>query len=489
VSVKRHKELPVRNVRCRELSRAAPMGKMSRSPVRDKFSAGGERGEPVHYERISNYPGSSPQFAIWLLVTCILLIPSSLAIHLSGEGFKFTPGRAAIALLFVPALVKFMRRGPRLLAADFLMFSASAWMIGSRVQEEGLNASAIAEVVELFGGYVVARGYFFDSRALHGFIQRFKAVLVVIVILASLDLLARMNVATAITSSLFHTPYFAPQYRYGLVRAQSTIEDAELYGTLCCVAGSLFLYVENNALRRIYWVGFSFFGCGLALSSGPLLAFVLMVAAFVYDRFLARFSWRWRVCAVGLSGAVLILYLSAAHPTSWLISHLTLDPSTGYFRVYAFDYAFDQISVKPVTGWGFDRTGGDDFEVGVSIDNVWLVVALRFGIPASILLLLTNICTFFPLPERSKKDKSRHFIKEAGTAFTSSIMCFVFIGLTVHYWNALWMLWAIFLGIRASLKEGQLSMARQSSLTPRYRPAPSPTENSAVKTGAIPSSS
>src|SRR5262249_10794270 len=83
---------------------------------------------------------------------------------------------------------------------------------------------------------------------------------------------------------------------------------------------------------------------------------------------------------------------------------------------------------------------------------VWLVSALRFGLPMMYLLLLTNISTFYP-----KGTKGDPYINNVGKSFTFAIVCLMVIGLTVHYWNAIWMLWAVCLGVRASIKESQVS--------------------------------
>jgi O-antigen ligase len=435
------------------MASASSPRKASHSSVRSDLAVR-FRGNAGRSERSSPFPA-------WLLLTGILLIPSSLAVHLSGEEAKFTPGRFAIILLLVPAFSKLLREGRHLVLSDFFVFLTSAWMIGSRLQEDGLSGSAVAEVIELFGGYIVARAFFFGRPALQQFMRVFKILTVTLILLACLEPLAGRNVVTAITSMLFHTPEFYPQFRYGIVRAQSTLEDAEHFGTFCCVAGSLFLYSEPTEVRRLLWVGVCFFGCLLAISSGPLLAFALVVATFIYDRIFKQFSWRWKAYVMAIAGLTALPYVFAEHPTAWLIEHLTLDPSTGYFRLYVFDYAFDQIAQNPLFGLGFGQVGSDEFLGRTTIDSVWLVIALRFGIPAIAFLLLTNIGTFLLPAQRFKGKAIDPYINTLATGFTFGIVCFVTIGLTVHFWNATWMLWGVLLGTRASIKESQIYVANR----------------------------
>jgi hypothetical protein len=41
----------------------------------------------------------------------------------------------------------------------------------------------------------------------------------------------------------------------------------------------------------------------------------------------------------------------------------------------------------------------------------------------------------------------------ARTGLSLALFLYVFIGLTVHYWGALWMFWGLCIGIRASLED------------------------------------
>ena len=409
--------------------------------------------KPIRHER------RGAPFVTWLLLISILVVPSSLTVHLSGDGFKFTAGRAAITVLIIPALLRLLRDSHRIISSDLWIFLTAVWMIGSRVQEDGLHPSAVAETIELLGGYVVARAYFFGPFALHEFMQVLKKVAIVVILLAVLDTVLAGNVVQSTTASIFGTPGPDPQSRFGIIRANSTIEDAELYGVFCCIVGALCLYFERIVINRILWVGFCFFGCALSLSSGPLLAFVLMCAAYAYDRLFRGIHWRWKALRGTVAGALAAVFLLAVHPVSWLISHLTLDPQTGYFRLYVFDYAFEQIALSPIVGIGFGDVGTDDFLSKTTYDSVWLVCALRFGIPMIVFFAMANIGSFSRIGrgvKSAKFDPKNSYINEAGTAFTFAVVTFMLVGLTVHYWNAIWMFWALCLGIRASIKERQL---------------------------------
>jgi succinate dehydrogenase hydrophobic anchor subunit len=399
-----------------------------------------------------NVSVKSRAFPIWLLLTAILLIPASLNIHLSGDGVKFTPGRAAIALLLLPGLLTLSRAPRRVVASDVFVFLTALWMIASRIPEDGLNPSAVASVIELFGGYMLGRIYFYGPHVLKRFLRIFKIIAFLVISIAVLDPIFGINVVQATANLIMTNPFYFPQYRLGIVRAVSTLEMYEQYGTFCVAAASIFLFMENKA-TRYRWAGFCFFGCVLALSSGPLLAFTLMISFFVYDRLLCRYAWRWKLVTAIFMLFLFTVFNVVAKPLSWIVSHLTLDPETGYFRIYVFDYVSQQIWLRPLTGFGFGPIGDDEFLSVTTVDNVWLVCAARYGIPMIAFFLLANLASFASFASRGRNRRIDPFMTKAATGFTQVILIFMLVGLTVHFWNAMWQFWAVCIGIRGSIKE------------------------------------
>src|SRR5947207_1200432 len=274
-------------------------------------------------------------------------------------------------------------------------------MIGSRIPEDGLNPSAVASVIELFGGYILGRAYFYGPHALKRFLRIFKIITFFVISIAVLDPLFGENVVQAVANMIMTNPFYIPQYRLGIVRAVSTLEMYEQYGTFCVAAASIFLFLENKATKYL-WAGFCFFGCVLALSSGPLLAFVMMISFFVYDRLLGRFALRWKLVTAIFTMFLLVVFSAAGKPLSWLVTHFPLDPETGYFRIYVCDYVTQQISLSPLTGYGFGPIGNDEFLSVTTVDNVWLVCAARYGIPMIVFFLLANLASFVSLASRNR---------------------------------------------------------------------------------------
>jgi hypothetical protein len=120
----------------------------------------------------------------------------------------------------------------------------------------------------------------------------------------------------------------------------------------------------------------------------------------------------------------------------------------------------------------------------MTVDSIWLVFALRFGVPAVALLFLSNVSSFLPVksargrrnrnddaPAVSATDK---YMADMSMAFTTVLVMFMFIGLTVHFWNYMWIFWGICLGVRASLREWHLAGGQVDQFAPVSRLVPTP---------------
>ena len=156
------------------------------------------------------------------------------------------------------------------------------------------------------------------------------------------------------------------------MRATSTFDIAELFGTFCAIAVAIFLYSERGLLRRSLYFAYCSFGCLLSLSSGPLLALIIVLSLFCYDHVMKRYSWRWTVLLAGVAGLLILTYSVADHPTGHLITLFTLDPSSGYFRIATWNSSAQNIALSPWFGYGFAAYGdSDDYFAHASVDCVF----------------------------------------------------------------------------------------------------------------------
>ena len=78
--------------------------------------------------------------------------------------------------------------------------------------------------------------------------------------------------------------------------------------------------------------------------------------------------------------------------------------------------------------------------MSTSIDNFWLLLAMRYGLPAPFLLLLTLLSIFLALGFKKGLDDK---ITAYRTGFLISMIGFFVVGWTVHFWDAGYVLFTI----------------------------------------------
>ncbi|MDD1518771.1 MULTISPECIES: hypothetical protein [Bradyrhizobium] len=417
---------------------------------------GGEFGltrtaSPRVHERSSTLPA-------WLLLIGLVLPAAQVQLYLADA--KLTIGRIGILLLIVPAVARLVRAGRHMLASDYLAFGVATWMFAAAYYTSGPSAlsSTGAESLEFLGGYLVARGFFFGPAAIYSFIQPFRIVTAYVVLLALFDNLSgRLIVQEAFSAAFGGQAPLSPDFRLYWVRAASTFDHPILLGTYCTVACGIFLFSEQRPLSKLLWAGLCVFGCLLSLSSAPLLSCLIVLMLYLYNAALKEYSGRWSALQMCLATIVVVIMAVANHPLGWIISHLTFDPVSGYFRMLIWDAATQKIMESPLTGYAFDRLNHDILDT--TIDSVWLVFALRFGLPMIFLLALTNIASVLPVKRRFNGVMEDPSAPTLRIAFTIAVVMLMFTGLTVHYWNYLWIFWGVCIGIRASLREFSMYQA------------------------------
>jgi O-Antigen ligase len=375
------------------------------------------------------------------------------AIPISLGAINVTPGRIVVILLLVPAAFGILSRGRTRVTSDFFAVAFALWILASSALNGGFRPYVGAEALEFLGSYLVGRAFIFGPSNLRIFVTALTRTITVIVALALLDTLSgRHFTLDSLSISSAESQYItANDYRLGLVRASSVFEGAEHFGAFCVAAASIFYYSERG-IRRTLWIGLSFLGCLLSLSSGPFMGFGIVTALFFYDRALKQNSWRWKALVTVIVGLILMLSLVSNDPVSWLLVHMTFNPQTGFVRLGQWDATLPLIESSPLIGHGFIDFGKSVYII--SVDNIWLVEALHYGLPAAILLFLTMFSPLFTRRKLTVSDPSKSNVR---TGFSLAIVVMGIIGLTVHFWDAPWLFLSLCMGIRASLAEYELS--------------------------------
>lgn len=375
-------------------------------------------------------------------------------------------GKYIVAPLSLLAVIRFLvaisNGSRRILACDLFVLATVLWMIGAEISVTGtLSLTTGSDALGFVGAFIVARAFIFGVQPLRTFIRALKFVAIALIAFSALDTLTGHFFINDAVATLFHdTPLLITKgtgdihrelLGITVIRATSTFNHPILYGSFCAFAAAIFLYSEHRMFSRALYVGVCLLGCVLSISSAPLLAFMIIVSVYCYDQFFSRSPSRWKLFWMAVFSFIFTLCLLSDRPLGFFFDHFTFTPQTGYYRVLIWQNALNYIAISPFTGdgsiWQADEILGD------SVDSVWLVLSLLYGLPVSFFLLLATLAACVGIRPTGKRTSLSFGMQRLGTAFSVVITVFVFLGLTVHFWASIWLFWGLCLGIRASIKE------------------------------------
>ena len=189
-----------------------------------------------------------------------------------------------------------------------------------------------------------------------------------------------------------------------------------------------------------------------SFSSGPLGGLLIGLSLMTYNHVFRVVRGRWILFAAAVAGAVLLVMVVSHNPLGYILSNFTFDPQSAYFRLLIWHYGSEALMRSPVFGIGLDTEWYREDWMPKSVDSFWLMSAMSFGIPGAILLGSTWITPFL-LPRRRNAvyEDSLDWTAGLRTTLNITMVVIVYIGLSVHFWGATWMLISILAGLRARL--------------------------------------
>lgn len=377
--------------------------------------------------------------AIWLLVT-ILILPIAFSIG----PLAMTGLRAMLLITIIPTTIGlFSGRYGRTYPIDYLLILHTLWTILCLSIN---NPNQVVEhsgsyFLELFGTYVLARALI---RTPQDFYQLIRAIMFFTVLSLPFAIIeSRTDVAPIIRfidsipglSSVVQVDM--PQ-RLGLFRSQVTLAHPIHYGLFCTGVLSLTWIgmkgVMNGTLRILSVlaiVAAVFF----SLSSGALLPAAMQGGLILWNFVFRNNPKRWLLllglCALAY---VVVDLLSNRTPLRVFMSYATFSPHNAFYRAVIFDWGMINVWNNPIFGLGLRSWIRPGWMGQGSIDNYWLVMAIRYGIPGFLLIAACFVDAVFRIGRRKLSPGSPTSNLRLAWMFT-----FVSLGFTlstVHIWGA-----------------------------------------------------
>lgn len=389
---------------------------------------------------------------VWLY---ILTIAFPLGFQVGS--LAMSPMRVLLLAMVIPLTIGlFSGRYGRILPTDWLLFIHIAW---ATVAMAVNNPSQVVEnigsaAIELIGGYLVGRAYI---RSPADFAALCRALFLVVLLWVPFTFYETMTGDPVLLTWIEGLPGISTyanvnkELRMGLERVQGIFAHPIHFGLFCSIVFSLAFV----GFRGIYsgpkrWAVATLVGAStfLALSAGALLALILQVFL-IFWHFVFRTNDRKWSILLGLFvlAYIVIDLLSNRTPIKVFMSYATFSAHTAYWRGLIFEYGMQNVWANPIFGIGLRSWVRPSFMNSGSMDNFWLVMAVRYGIPGFLTITLAYV-------DIVRRVGIRDFRADPIVSQFRLAWMFTFMGLsftlsTVHIWTALFSFVFFFLGAGA----------------------------------------
>ena len=361
-----------------------------------------------------------------------------------------TTQRVLMLIIIIPMWISiFSGRHGKLILPDILLPAHITWAALSLIVNNPDRALEQTGSVglELLGGYAVGRVFIRNSQ---DFQLLCKAILVAICLMAPFAVFETLTGKPLILEifrsipGVFSSGIANSAPRLGLERVQLTFPHAIHFGLFCSTAVPLVMLGLKDVVsdfRRYLFTGVVLFSGFLSLSSGAYLAVALQLGLITWAFLLRNKRTRWHILiGLGVFAYVLIDVFSNRSPYQVFLSYATLNAHTAYWRDIILDWGMSNIigsaergiPGSPVFGLGLRSWVRPSFMSSGSVDNFWLVMGMRYGLPGVGLLLLGYFGGIYGVMRRD-------FSKDTEVARVRLAWVFLFLGTTftlstVHIW-------------------------------------------------------
>lgn len=359
--------------------------------------------------------------------------------------------RIVLLIAVIPCLLAWLRgrAGPKRLADfGFLLFCSWAAIAFFVVQgvEESIEPAGIL-FIETMGAYMLARVCIRTPQDFSRMVLFVAKAIVCMMPFAIYEWLTGTNLILLMFGTVYKTETIVVMPpRMGLWRVQGPFSHTILFGTFCgsmlALAGMATIGRLSPKARAIL-AGLVGFTALLSMSSAPIGGLLFQLILLMWNKALGGFAGRWKLLwAIVFAGYLLIEFGSNQTPVQFYISHFTFEQQTGWYRIWIFDYGSASVANHPLFGIGLGDWERPVWMPESSVDNFWLLMAMRHGLPAFLLMTLSWLHIWFSVAKHKSLDPT---VDACRIAYLICMATFVFVGSTVHFWGAVYA-WFFFLG-------------------------------------------
>ncbi|MFS4436726.1 O-antigen ligase family protein [Paracoccaceae bacterium GXU_MW_L88] len=380
---------------------------------------------------------SATTFAPTRVPLALFAMSFMLPLILDFGGVLMTPTRAILLIFFFPSLYRMLSgKTPPLNITDFFIFFTVCWAGLSYFVNHGASQIQFIgmQFVDLLGAYIFARAHVRSASDFKFFWKMLSVCALFILPVALIELFTDRLIIHEILGKVFRVSRDltgTTGERLGLDRVQGTMEHPILFGVFWGISFANIFFLDRNAARRTLYVIVICVTVFTSLSSGAFLTVMIQGGLLIWN-WISKGNWKPLLIASAVM-FVVVEIVSDRSAIAALSTRLAFSAHTAYWRLLIWEHGTTNVMNNPIFGLGLKDWVRPSWMFTASVDNYWLLNAMRNGLPCIIALLAGMFSNVFRLV------RLRGLNAWGRDARTGYIIAFValFIALgTVAVWSA-----------------------------------------------------
>ena len=368
----------------------------------------------------------------------IFVISLIIPVFFYAGTLRLAPFLVILMVLLVPMFIMLVtgHAGPMILP-DFLVVFYCAWSTLSLMVVHGVS-EAVEPMgiiwIQTLGAYLVGRVFVRNINGLKVVLYLYSIMVLFIFPFALIETATTRTVYLEFFSKfgiVYDSVVMEP--RWGFDRVQGAFEHPILYGIFSVSLFSLVYYGLKPLFLRLVVLAAIIVSGFISLSTGAILCMAVQSILITWNWLFKNNPKRWRNLTILVIVCYIIIDLiSNRSPFHVFVDYLTFNSGSAYNRILIWKFGSAEVWRHPVFGIGFNEWIRPWY-MSPSMDNFWLVHAVRYGIPsflaltASYLIIMTRAGKIKDLVE-----SDRNLRDGLMTSFVGIMVAIC----SVHMWNA-----------------------------------------------------
>ena len=424
-----------------------------------------------------------PEKRLWpvIIFAYACLLPRELSLDIAGAAlFPYRLVLLAIAPLCVATILRHRLR-PSIV--DLFALLTASWFFIALLNAATLSLAltrGVALTLDFALAYLVGRASIRSSDDVRTVFRFMIPGLVGVAAVLALESVLRQSLLRPGVGTLVGSipDLYAPEIRLGLGRAMGPFPHPILAGVFMASTLPLAMLATRDLRFRLL-AAMASLSAFFSLSAAAFVALMLgigLLAIYAVQRWI-------KLPLFALASAYFVLLLifieigSESGVFSFLLRYLTINPASGSYRLLIWEFGWADAMRHPWFGIGDGDWARPSWMPNPSVDSLWLVLPLYYGLPAMIGTGLTLAGAGVAVLHSQKlRSTQAHPI---GAALAMMLLMLALAGLTVHLWENLlaWLLMVCGMAV---------SLATQIHAAARVRATAVQTRGRQKNDGAVP---